>query len=287
VEQTVYIVDDGENGVIGFDASESNVVEDAGDFNLTLTRSDGSHGAQSVPYTLSGTAVNGTDYLAPSSGTVEFGDGELSKTIVFSILGDDLFKFPRTIEVQLGFAAGGAIVGISLHTITIVDDDTFRAKNASYLGIIDEGLGSIRFRTTRTGSITGRINWWPGVVIPFAGKLDSEGRIRVDASTIRGIKGKPDSVELTMDGNLESFVVTTTRFERVTRLGAGERLMDKTDAAYGAAAGNHTSFMDGPELNPGAGPLRGVTSFRIGANGGVRFRAWAPDTSAFSYGSGV
>ncbi len=76
---------------------------------FTVTRSGGIGVASTVDYALSGTAVLNSDYNniqvtnggTASSGTLNFGVGETTKTITVDVLGDKTFEFDEDITVTL------------------------------------------------------------------------------------------------------------------------------------------------------------------------------------------
>ena len=74
--------------------------------------------------TANGTATAGLDFTA-TTGTLSFGVGETSKTIVVPILPDAVDELPETFTVTLSDPIGGATLGaISAATVTITDVDT-------------------------------------------------------------------------------------------------------------------------------------------------------------------
>jgi CSLREA domain-containing protein len=81
--------------------------------------------AVSVAYaTANGTASAGLDYAA-TSGTLNFGVGETTKTIAIPILSDNLEELPETFTVTLSAPTGAATLGATTTTtVTISDVDT-------------------------------------------------------------------------------------------------------------------------------------------------------------------
>ena len=69
---------------------------------FTVTLDGASDRVINIPYVLGGTATSGTDYRAtPNIGNVSFAQGETSKTISFSIVGDTTNEAHETIQVTL------------------------------------------------------------------------------------------------------------------------------------------------------------------------------------------
>ena len=72
------------------------------------------------------------------SGTVTFADGDTAaKTITVSIIGDTVDEANETFTVTLSGATGGAALGTSVSTVTILDNDEPSAA------------GTFRFRLRR------------------------------------------------------------------------------------------------------------------------------------------
>ena len=97
-------------------------------FTFTVSRTGGSDGAVSVDYgfTLPGGAggADAGDFsVAPAGGTLNFLDGETSKTISVQIAADAAIEPNETFTVDLGNAQGGATIADASATGTILTDD--------------------------------------------------------------------------------------------------------------------------------------------------------------------
>jgi hypothetical protein len=117
-------------GTIAFSNSQFSVNENGTPITqVTLTRTGGSTGAVSATLNLTdGTAwAWGTpnDYNnAPL--TVNFADGETSKTVIIPITNDNLIETSETINLTLADPTNGATIGTQNSAIlTIVDNETF------------------------------------------------------------------------------------------------------------------------------------------------------------------
>jgi hypothetical protein len=110
-------------GELAFSASTRTAAE-AGAATLTVTRANGSSGTVTVAYsTVAGTATAGADYVS-ASGTLTFGDGEVSRTLQVAAVNDLAIEGNETFRVDLSAPGGGATLGVpSSVTVTIVDDD--------------------------------------------------------------------------------------------------------------------------------------------------------------------
>ncbi len=109
-------------GQLQFASAALTVQEDVITATITVTRVNGSFGAVSVDYATSdGTAVAGEDYTAVS-GTLDFADGETSKTFTITIINDILVEGDETVNLALSNPTGGATLGTpSQAVMTIVD----------------------------------------------------------------------------------------------------------------------------------------------------------------------
>jgi plastocyanin len=125
---TVTIIDNDDNspaaGTLAFASSSVSVGEAAGSTDITVTRSGGSDGAVSVDYaTADGSAMAGSDYGA-TSGTLAWVDGDsATQTFEVTIFDDALEEGNETINLSLSDPTGGATLGTSASTLTVVDDE--------------------------------------------------------------------------------------------------------------------------------------------------------------------
>jgi hypothetical protein len=97
---------------------------ESGDLVITVTRSGGGTRAISIPFgTHAQSAEENTDFT-PTSGTVEWADGDTSdKTIVVPFVDDLNVESEETFVVELGEPPTGVDVDTSSVTATIADDD--------------------------------------------------------------------------------------------------------------------------------------------------------------------
>ena len=101
--------DDDEPGVLKFDESSFEVIEEAGIATIRVERSQGEGGEVSVDYsTADGTATAGDDYT-PVSGTLTWANGDgTTKTFVVPLIDDADPEGLETIELMLSNPTGGA-----------------------------------------------------------------------------------------------------------------------------------------------------------------------------------
>jgi uncharacterized delta-60 repeat protein len=100
------------------------VNENAGSVTITVNRLSGRTGNVSVNYqTVAGNATPGEDYVA-TSGTLNFSDGETSRSFTVQILDDSAIEGNEFFTVRILNATGGAQIGApDLITVTIIDND--------------------------------------------------------------------------------------------------------------------------------------------------------------------
>ena len=120
------IIDDEINapGTIQFSQATSDVREDAGFVDLTVTRTNGSKSGISVKYAVTGgTAISGQDF-APVSGTLTFAEGETTKKIRVAVINNQIADGTRTLQLMLSQPTAGATLGLSQLLLSILDDET-------------------------------------------------------------------------------------------------------------------------------------------------------------------
>jgi glucose/arabinose dehydrogenase len=151
----------GQSGSLQFSAATYSVNENQASITITVTRTNGSTGAVSVNYaTSNGTATAGSDYTS-ASGTLNFANGETTKTFSIAILNDTLIEGNETINLTLSNPTGGATLGSpNTAVLTIQDDDvahpgTLQFSNATYAITENGGLATIT--VTRTGGSDGSV----------------------------------------------------------------------------------------------------------------------------------
>ncbi|MEO0461525.1 MAG: Calx-beta domain-containing protein [Pseudomonadota bacterium] len=119
--------DDATPGPGEFSVNDVSVNEgDAGttDFTFTVTRANGSSGTVLVDYAtaLIPNQADASDFT-PTSGTLEFLDGETSKTFTVAVNGDTDFEPTELFSVVLSNPNGGATIADGAGTGTILADD--------------------------------------------------------------------------------------------------------------------------------------------------------------------
>jgi hypothetical protein len=119
------IDDDAVPGTLAFSDATFEVNEDGTPVAaVTVTRTGGSDGAVSTTVYLSnGTATSPGDYDSTPI-TVNFANGETSKTIAIPLVNDAIFEGNETVNLFLSSPTGGASIGAqSTATLTLIDNE--------------------------------------------------------------------------------------------------------------------------------------------------------------------
>ena len=107
-----------------FSVASSEVAETAGTATITITRTAGSTGPASVDFAATaGSAGDGSDFTAVS-GTLQWAEGETSKTFSVPILDDSSLEGSETVNLVLGNPLQGSSLGTGAATLTITDDES-------------------------------------------------------------------------------------------------------------------------------------------------------------------
>jgi hypothetical protein len=127
---------------------------------VTVQRTNG-NGPASVHYaTSNGSAVSGQQYVE-STGTLNFADGELQKTITIDTIDDHVFHpYSLSFNVSLSAPTGGFLVApYSNATVSITDVDPrplLSFETAAYT--VTENVGSLPVRLLRSGDINSTVS---------------------------------------------------------------------------------------------------------------------------------
>nr|NCQ75845.1 hypothetical protein [Microcystis aeruginosa W13-13] len=161
---TLSIIDnDAVPGVIQFSNATYSVNENGTPVTaVTLTRTNGSDGAVSVRINLTnGTATAPSDYNNTPI-TVNFANGETSKTVTIPIVNDTQFEPNETVNLTLSNPTGGATLGTQTTAVlTILNDDlpqpgTISFNSNSYT--VNENNGTANITLNRSGGSDGEVS---------------------------------------------------------------------------------------------------------------------------------
>jgi len=130
-------------GNVQFNVSSVQVIEDLGLLTLTVVRKGGSAGSLSIDYaTIDGTAIAGQDYTA-TSGTLNFNNGETSKSIQIPILDDAVTEPAENFTVVLHNGPSLESLGVpNTLTVTVQDHSTVPVISMSSPAIVEGNTGS-------------------------------------------------------------------------------------------------------------------------------------------------
>ena len=148
---------DFEVGRIGWNASTQRVSEDQGELLLEARRFGGTSGAVSAQYrVLSGTAQLDADF-ADATGTVTFGDGQMTPVEVRIPLIDDLISEPdETFDVELFAPTGGAEIGPPVR-VTLLDSGAGEVIAVEDGYEVGEGATELVIQVERRGETNGSL----------------------------------------------------------------------------------------------------------------------------------
>ncbi len=156
------VLDNDAGGTLQLNLAAYNGNETSGAVMVTVTRSMGSAGGVSVSYATSdGSATAGSDYTA-TSGILNFGAGEPSKSFTVPILDDAEGEGKETLDIILSAPSGGAVLGPRKKSpLTIVDDDsvsggTLQLNLAAYK--TSEAAGTQTVSVTRSGGAASAVS---------------------------------------------------------------------------------------------------------------------------------
>lgn len=123
-DHLVAILGDGNPGSLQLSDTSYSVDENVASLTVTVTRGGGSAGEVSVDFaTTDDTALAGDDYIA-ASGTLDFAEGEMSRSFDVAILDDSVHEGDEGFIVSLSNVQGGASLGAPVSAaVTIVEDD--------------------------------------------------------------------------------------------------------------------------------------------------------------------
>ena len=118
-------------GTFGFSAAAYTVNQSSNTVTITVTRTNGNHGAVQISYaTFNGTATSPANYTAVA-GTLTFNQGDISKTFTVPIIPSTLSQPDKTVNLRLFGITGGGQTGLTNAVLTIVNN-VFGAGHVSF-----------------------------------------------------------------------------------------------------------------------------------------------------------
>ena len=122
ITATLRIIDDDVGGVVQFAQSSIAVVEGT-QVSIVVTRSGGSAGGVSVDWSATHISTDASDF-SPTSGTLTFGPGVSSQTIVLTLNDDGIEERPEAFTLMLANPTGGATLGARKTLAVTLTDKT-------------------------------------------------------------------------------------------------------------------------------------------------------------------
>ena len=113
-----------------FPEAVSSIKENEGAAQIKVRLSAVPGQAVTVPFTISGSAVAGSDYTAPAYSELSFNSDEIEQTIEVPIINDGTPERAETVKITLGTPVGARLSRVNEHRLVIVDDDTAAPASA-------------------------------------------------------------------------------------------------------------------------------------------------------------
>ncbi|MCB1120801.1 MAG: hypothetical protein KJT03_04590 [Verrucomicrobiae bacterium] len=158
------IIEDDESapGTIGWSVATIEEVEGDTEVELVARRTGGTAGSVSVSYaTVAGSAMTGADFQA-SSGLLTWASGSNTpRTVKIKLLDDSIDEGNESFDLVLSNLIGGADLGQSTATVTIVDNDDASSQGKVGFSLqslsFEENLGTLSIGVERVGGSSGEI----------------------------------------------------------------------------------------------------------------------------------
>ena len=152
---TTYTILNDDNYIATISASDAVASEaglTTGTFQVSLNTTNVSGDAIVVNYSVSGSAIAGTDYNA-LSGTVSIPNGSQTNTITVTPIEDTLVEGSESVTLNIIAGTGYAIGASSNATVNIADNDTASISINSATVTVNEAAESVTFTVTLTGTV--------------------------------------------------------------------------------------------------------------------------------------
>ena len=158
---SVSITDNDSAGTLQFTQATAHVIENVGQVKLDVSRVDGSSGAVSVDYMVTGgTASVGEDYQN-ASGTLNWENGDITdKSIILTVVDNNLQEVNETIQVSLSDPSNNAVLGTQSYLVVTIEDEDATGVVAFVESAvsIEEDAGVVPLVVTRSEGTDGPIS---------------------------------------------------------------------------------------------------------------------------------
>jgi hypothetical protein len=136
-----------------FSAATESVNENAGTFSVTVNLSLASPVDTTIPFTVGGTAVSGTNYSGVTPSPLVIPAGQTSGTITGTLLDDGHFDVNKTLTVTLGTPTNAILGSTTATTLTINESDLAPVVAlATATQTANENSGTFTIQVNLTGS---------------------------------------------------------------------------------------------------------------------------------------
>ncbi|HIF41228.1 MAG TPA: hypothetical protein EYQ74_09035, partial [Planctomycetes bacterium] len=122
-DHTLTITDNDPLPVVSFDLGGSSAGEGSGLSNLTLSLDVPAGVAVSVPFTVTGTALDPDDFSLNTPGPIVFNAGATTAAIGVDLVADTMDEYDETAVFTLTTPTNAQLGSPTVHTLTILDDD--------------------------------------------------------------------------------------------------------------------------------------------------------------------
>ena len=182
-------------------ASLGNVAEGAG-FAVFMVSRTGFAGAATIDVrTTGGTASASSDYT-PYSQTLEFGEGEMSKTVRVALTNDSLAEINETLNLALRNASHGAL-GEATASTTVLDDDQSLWSVSTGASVFEDAAHGV-FTVSRTGLLDAASIDISTVAVTSSGGTDFTSQVQQTLLFAAGEASKEVRVALSDDSVAET-----------------------------------------------------------------------------------
>ncbi len=136
------IQDDDAYGVFDFSQPSYDADENGTNVTITVVRSGGTNGTVLVDYVITdGSARRGLDYFA-TNGTLQFTDGEISKSFTIGLINDSLSEGLETVLLSLVNRTNATLGPCSTAVLNIIDDESSNIPAGSLDPEFDAAIGA-------------------------------------------------------------------------------------------------------------------------------------------------
>jgi alpha-tubulin suppressor-like RCC1 family protein len=139
---TASITDNEVQPTVQFAVAVSSGAENVTPASITVSLSGASASTITVDYAVSGgSATAGADFTLANA-TLTFAPGDTSKTISMPVIDDSIYEGSETVEITLSNATNATLGAITMHTRTILEDDSAPIASVSDTSV-NENAGTV------------------------------------------------------------------------------------------------------------------------------------------------